>query len=373
MKNIKIYTKLNQAIATMILTAAVSTASAESIFSALAGPGEKVTLKADPPAKGGEHYLRTSTNPDGSIDRFVGKGRVILRSPKLNLEADDLIYMASLNSLVAKGNVKIDQTEVQATARELNYDIETDTITLTGAPKVTQIAEGSVSKFEGMEEFQIKTLDDGSTDIRMNGGDEIICEITSPDMPASGAGAVTPQETSDGGLSGLGGDVRISTQELNGEEPAVYVSTLKSGEMGLFRSVGSTLLNSPEMNLRSDLLVFDPTQDTVEALYNVFVKQKGVEVDCGRMLYNLDSEEIRMTIDPVVRQEKPDGISTLSGMEELIITKNEDGSSNITTTGGSPVQEWENYETVSTKKPVVAEEPIEIQLEDESAINRIRN
>ncbi|MDV7390293.1 hypothetical protein RZS08_03015, partial [Arthrospira platensis SPKY1] len=79
------------AAALAILIGTSGAAYSQSIFDQLAGPGEKVELWTEAPAGGGEHFLRFLNNADGSIDRFIGKGRVILRSPKLNLEADDLL------------------------------------------------------------------------------------------------------------------------------------------------------------------------------------------------------------------------------------------------------------------------------------------
>lgn len=161
---------------TALLIALAASAPAQegsNLFQSLAGPGETVNLRAK--------TLDMKTAPDGSIERFSGTERVVLESPKLNLKANLLTYVEKEGILRATGSVSIDQPGVKASAETLVYDIANEEIVLTGSPRVEQDNGENRSVFEGMEEFRLKTLPSGETEIRMSGGDMISAQISTPE------------------------------------------------------------------------------------------------------------------------------------------------------------------------------------------------
>lgn len=357
-------------------------AGGNSFFDALGASEGRIVLRAEKGPEGGEHYLRSVNNEQGELVRFVGKGRVILESPRLNLRANDLVYEASTGTLVATGDVEVDQKTVEATAERLEYDTATQTINLSGKPDVKQLTDTGSMHFAGMDNFTIVTLENGQTEVRMSGGDAIVAEMNS-NPPAPGSPTPTPgsgpQASNAGragqGLGALGNNVHITTRTLKDKAPSVYVSTAADGTANIFRAEGSVVLVSETMNLRSDLLEYDAPKQSVEAVYNVYVKQNNIEADAGRMVYDLRKDEITLTVNPVVREQRENRILVISQMDSFIILRNADGTSSTQAVGGAdgaPRFVWETVAPTPTPTQRGPQEPTEIDPNNLQDLNRLR-
>ncbi|CAN5269699.1 hypothetical protein BH09SUM1_BH09SUM1_05040 [soil metagenome] len=336
-------------VAAALVSAAGITPAQQSFFDALAGPGESVSLQVGVQKDGSKGAVMTKNGPDGKVMQFETNGRTVLKSPKVNIEADHLNFLADKSILEADGDVLIDQTGIIAKSQKLTFDTVTQEIHLTGAPHVEQSSDNGKSVFQGMEEFIIIRHESGATEVQMRGGNEIICEMTSPKpagaatgaAPADGAKptpspAATPAPSSSGpqgmlpskptGFAGLGENVKIVTRAREDKHPLVLASTSKEGAFSSFRAEGSVVLESETMNLRADQLEYDAPKQVVDALYNVFIKQDQIDADCGRMHYELDKNRIELSVNPDIRENRPDGKLHLSQMDSYIITRGVDGS-----------------------------------------------
>ncbi len=369
---ISISARTARLLAIAALCAATSLSPAQpppSAFQSLAGPGESMSLKAK--------SIEMITGKDGAVIRSDWEGNVILRSPKLNLDADSMSFKGEDRILSAKGNVKIDRPDVKATADQFFYDFEKEEIRMIGNPRVEQIAEGSSALFEGMDEITIKTLPTGGNEIRMKGGsEEINAEFKTPEKAATpdakqGSNAA-PAKAS--GFAGLGNNVRIRTRPKGSTPPALLLTTANGGGFGQFRAVGSVLLKSEDMDLRADELEYDSKKELVEALHNVYIKQDQIESDCGRMLYDLAKDVITLSVNPTVRQQQADGVMSIKRMDSFVITRLPDGNTKTDARGGSagdPEYSWEAkpLPAVATPKPLT--EPTEIRIGSDEDIKKI--
>ncbi len=342
-----------------------------SLFENLAGPGESVELRAKMPEDGGERRFDIEANPDGSIKSFIGVGRVILRSPRINLDCDRLEYAGSEGILEATGHVEIEQPQIEATCERMLYDVESGVIRLLGNPEVMQENAENRTQFIGMDEFILKRQEDGSTEINMEGGEEILVEIMPAEGTASppGSGEQTSEAGSNsGGFAGLGNEVRIMTRAGAEDPPSVFVDGSKEGGIGLFRAEGSVVVNSPRMNLRSDLLEYDGRKEVIEALHNVFVSQENIEADAGRMLYDVASGQMTLTVSPVVREQGDSMVTTFREMDTCIIQQREDGTVKLETIGGpegQPVINMDRLPEAAQPVPDTEDTPTEIDIESD--------
>lgn len=361
-----------------IMIGTTAMAPAQEIFEKLAAPGEKVELWTEAPEGGGEHYLRFLNNADGSINRFLGHGRVILRSPKLNLEADELVYEAAMGVLTATGRVQINRPGVKASSGKMVYDLDTQEIVLTEESEVFQETETNRTHFVGMEQFTLVQNEDGSTEVRLTGGEQIQCEM----LPLEGA--VQAESTPEGqqpdatkkessGLGALGDNVRIISRPTNDKQASILVNTTTTGLFDLLRAEGSVVMRSDEMDLRANLLEYDAGADMVEALYNVYIKQGNIEADCGRMVYNLETDQITLSVSPIVREKRENAIMVASEMDAFIIERYPDGTSSTEFVGGpegQPNISWESLPPAlesNTANP----EPEEIRIDSDEDLMRL--
>jgi lipopolysaccharide export system protein LptA len=347
-----------------------------SMFSKLAGPGEKVVLRAEKPEDGGENYMRSSTNPDGSIAKFEAVGHVVLRSPKLSLDADNLVYDANKGYLEATGNVTIDQESVNATCGKLQYDIESGVITLSDSPLVNQSNAQNKARFTGMDEFVInqKVV---NTSVTMSGGEEILCEILQPEAGEEIPDSATPPpgEKTTGDFAGLGKDILITTRPKDGVAPVVKVD-MENGAFGLFRATGSVILKSDQINLVADQLEYDGIDQTVQAFNNVYIRQEAIEADCQELLYELSTKTITLSGDPYVRKQEDGKIQTISNMDSFIIIQNPDGTTstqiNAGPTGQPEIVFESPEEKTETQKAIeLQDDPGEINLDSPEDIEKI--
>lgn len=336
-----------------------------SFLSALTGDeGGEVNLNWVPLP--GDEYadLRMRTSPEGEVTRMSVEARVDLRSPKINLESNFLNFNVAEQSLEATGEVRIRQEGVDATCEEMTYDLETGVIILTGSPVVNRESEGGTARFEGMEVFQLVQKEDGSAEILLNGGEAIVCDL----QPKDGAG------TESGGMAGIGRRLNIVTRSAENKDPRVLVATSVSGAMDTFQAFGSVVLDSDDLNLRSDQLLFDANENTLRALQNVFIQQDNIEAECGQMDYDFSTDEIVLTGNPYAAIDQGDQIMEIINAIRITIFRYEDGSVDHSYQSGPEKQASVTYRPKESPTPTPAPEQggaREIDLNDPSAVEQI--
>lgn len=75
---------------------------------------------------------------DGAFESFDATGAVHLRTPKLELRGDELVYDAPGQRMEASQHVWLKQANIEADAGRMNYDLRTGVIVLTENPEVRQ-------------------------------------------------------------------------------------------------------------------------------------------------------------------------------------------------------------------------------------------
>src|SRR5690606_36597156 len=121
--------------------------------------------------------MRTRSLEDGTFARMEISGAVSLRSTRINLDSEYLLYDAENEMLTARGNVDVDQEGVESTCEELFYNLATGQVEMNGSPVVNQISPERTARFEGMDQFLIMTKEGSDEkEIRLVGGEEIVCD-----------------------------------------------------------------------------------------------------------------------------------------------------------------------------------------------------
>ncbi len=348
-------------------------------FGELAGPGEKLTISAAKHEDGTPGHIRNLIGPDGGVGAFTAEGfPVHLHSPRIDLKALKLDYDGETGIIDAAGDVELAREGVYARSGEMLYNAETGEITFLDSPEVEQLEEGQYTRFWGMDRLYLTQNEDGSTEIRLVGGEEIHCDFLpasqAPERLLASAGSRNPgEEGGNGGgqLGALGDELRITTRAgSGGEEPTVLINTTAEGELKLFRAEGAVSLDGDDLRLRSDVLEFDGQRERLEALHDVYVMRDNIEADCGRLQYDLPTETITLTINPIVRLDQDTQYLVISNLDMYRIIRNPDGTTTTDAVGDQPTYEIEE----KTPPPDEPEDtsPVEIQIDSEEDIERIR-
>lgn len=297
------------------------------IFNQLAGPGGKVSFITKAHPDGSPASVKASTSPDGGFQRLEAKGRLTLESPQLYLECLQLVFNAAEETIHAQDQVRIRQEGIHSTSDAAIFQIQTGSAQLTGNPVVNYATEENQLHFEGMHTFQLDKDQDGGALMELRGPREIQIAIESK---GDASGTSNPGD----GFAGLGRTVHIVAAPRGAVEPDVTMSSPGEGQMGRFHATGSIRLKSETFDLRCDELTYDAAAEQVEALYNVYIKKQGIEADCGRMVYDLATGRITLTIDPDVRQQDPSGTLHIWNMDSFIIEQRPDGTIDTDIRGG---------------------------------------
>jgi len=295
------------------------------VFDKLAGPGEKVSFKTDKHPNGDRASVRMSMADSGDVGELVAEGALTLDSPKIFLQSLYLRFAGDANTLTAKEDVRIRQENMNATCGEMIYDLGTGDVTLKGNPDVTQTSGNSKNHFSGMDEFTVATADGGGTAVRMAGEKEVRMVVTPVTAaPANGAGSGAKS-----GLSGFGDNIDLKVSPREGVSPKVNSTLDGAGEIRYFRASGSVRLKSDTVDLRCDELSIDGPARQMEALYNVYLKKDGIEADCGRMVYDLDTGRVVLTVDPDVRQRTATNIVHIWDIDTFVMEPRPNGGYDI--------------------------------------------
>lgn len=362
---------------TLVIAASTATAPAqdgqEALFNALVEPGETMRLSVSVFPDGTGGTMRNSLDSQGNLTRLEIPGLVRLRTPRIDLDCEYLLFEPETSKLVARGNVLVTQEQVRATGQELVYNLETGVVEVTGEPEVLQQSEGSSAEFVGMEILRIDPGEEGRMQVTMTGGERIVGLMSGLD--SNGANG-TAESSTTGGMSSLGEEVRITTRPKGNEPAHVLLNMAGEGVFELFRAEGNVLVESTQLNLRADQFEYNGIEQSIEALYNVFIRQDRVTAEAGRMVYDLVRDEIELTVDPQIREERgPGTVARIFDIARYVITRNPDGS--ITTESFAyPNRESQMvYESVETSAPTnngtVDDEPREIRLDDGESLNNL--
>lgn len=353
-------------LAAVLAAALVHAAPAEEVqtsgaFDKLVGPGGSAALTVDPYPDGTQGGVK-AVSKEGAFQKLDAKGSVRLKTDTLDLRATNLEMDVQKQILIATGNVSIDQQGMQATCERLEYRIEERQILMTGNPAITQQTESGSMKSSGMEELIILIGEDGSTAARMERG-KIRIEMEQKE-PAGGA-TPTPAAGAParGGMSSLGRSTRIDVNPRGDQHPTITL-TSSGADLDQFRALGSVRVKTDEFDLRADQLEFSSAANTMTALHNVFLRQQGIEADCGRLLYDLNQAVITLSVNPVVRQDGDGGRTTVSRTEQIVLRKGTEGET-LAEFEGTP-----KFDFQPSAKPAVARQdkpstgPVEIILDD---------
>lgn len=323
MKNRILPRLLGAALLATALAAASPAAAESSFFNALVEPGERLQLAVGVLDDGTGGTMRNIIDENGDLVRLEIPGKVRLRSPRLNLDCEYLLYEPERELLEAKGNVVIIREDVTAKGQHLLYNIETGEAVLTGAPEVEQRSPENNTNFHGMENLDISPGEDGRMRVTMTGGEAIHGTV----LPGTGTPEGGTATSTGSGMSGLGDNLNITTRRKGTADPLVLLSMGAEGAFELFRAEGAVYLESDRLNMRSDELEFSGPEQRIEALYNVFIRQDGVTADCGRMVYDLVKDEITLSVDPEIREERSAGtVARIFDIASYVIQRNPDGS-----------------------------------------------
>lgn len=287
---------------------------------------ENMNLKVNKFSDGREPTMDFSLAPDGSFDSFTAVGGPVeLKTDEYDLSAGRLVYDAAGELLEATGNVVIRQQGLEATSGQATFNLATGGVVLRGNPDVRQLTGENTAHFAGMEIFNLRRSANGSMEVVLTGKEAIRIDIESKGQPGSGSA---------GNLTSLGETIQITTSPRRDFSPRVTAQLGPEGDLSEFRAQGSVNLQSPSVRMVCEELIYDGRR--VEALRNVYIKRDAIEADCGRMLYDLSTGNIDLTIQPDVRQRQPNRVARLYGMEVFEIRPRPDGGTDTQVRGGVP-------------------------------------
>lgn len=329
------------------------------VFSKLAGPGGRVAFQYERLAEDQPARVRMSRAGDGTFEGFFAVGKLRLETSDFLLLCEDLAYRPEQDQLVARRNVRIEREDVQATAAEMHYRVDTGRIRLAGNPDVIQVANGNRTHFRGMDTFLLdQPGDGGDAQVELLGGGPLHVDLSSVDEAAGG-------ET----FAGLGRNVRIVAAANDDQPPTIKADLGGEGGVRFFRATGSVTLNSDMVNLRADELIYRGEDGIVEAVGHVYVKRDNIEADCGRMVYEVETGKITLTIDPDVRQADASSVTRIWDIDYFIIYQREDGGADIEygEAGQSEIIYLDDPEQPGGSTPSSGE-PVEIDVDNPSQL-----
>jgi lipopolysaccharide export system protein LptA len=344
------------------------------LFDSLAGPnGGSVRFQTAKGPDGEPAVVRAKTAESGEFAGLEAKGQLTLTTPQFKLECENLTFDGPTQKMNAWGNVKIDQEGVRASGGRLTYDSATREIRILENPDVTQSTEENTTHFTGMDEFVIVTKDDGSSEVRLTGDAPIQMETISKE-PSANAPAPTGDQAA-GGMGALGKNVKILVSPLGNVRPTISTSITDSA-LDTFRAAGSVRVDTDDFSLRADKLEFEGKKQLMTATSNVFLKQGEIDSDCGRMQYDLSTDVITLTVNPVVRQGSPTGRTVIKQLDSFIIRRQSDGTVYTEMVGGPDGSPDIFYEQAAPPTPPrngkPNTDPIEIIIDDPASSGKIR-
>jgi len=344
------------------------------LFDSLAGPnGGSVRFKTAQGPDGKPAVVHAKTAESGEFAGLEAKGQLSLTTPQFKLECENLTFDGPTQKMTAWGNVKIDQEGVRASGGRLTYDSATREIRILENPDVVQSTEENTTHFTGMDEFIIITNEDGSSEVRLTGDQPIQMETISKEP--SDSAPPKSDANAPGGMAALGKNVKILVSPLGNVRPTISTSIADSA-LDTFRAAGSVRVETDDFSLRADKLEFEGKTQLMTARSNVFLKQGEIDSDCGRMEYNLNTDVITLTVNPVVRQASPSGRTIIQQLDSFIIRRQPDGTVYTEMVGGPDGSPDIFYEQAAPptppSSPKASTDPIEIILDDPASSGKIR-
>ncbi len=363
-------------LASGILHAQDETKKKNGIFDALAGPGGgNVRFVTAPGADGKAAVVRARTNDTGEFQGLEAAGELVLTTPQFKLSCENLTFDGATEKMVAWGDVSIEQEGVRATGNRLTYDSATRRIVISENPHVTQSMEDNETTFSGMDEFTIITAEDGRTEVLLSGKGQMQMDMKEKAGAEPREGSDAGAAPSSGGFNKLGKNVRIIVSPRGGMTAPSIAASIAQSALDTFRAEGSVRVETDDFSLRSDRLEFGGKEQVLTATSNVFLKQDSIDADCGRMTYDLNTDVITLTVNPVVRQATPTGRTTISKIDSFVIRRQPDGSVFTEMLGGPDGSPDIFYQQAAEPAPAggakASNAAIEIVLDDPGAVRQI--
>jgi lipopolysaccharide export system protein LptA len=356
--------------------------------SKLAGPDERLRLSTAPHPDGTPSFVEMVMDPETGTERQQARGLITMRifppgeteMPRLTLISYALDFVPERGVIEAAGDVIFRQEGIDATAQEMTYQVDEGYIEMRGEPIVNQRTGKRNARFEGMEVFVVKTLEDGGRDVEMRGPDEVHILMTPIDeelddlivVPAATDGTESTADSQP--MVGLGDEIDIRVAPRGDLHPKVDADILPTGELGLFRGEGSVRLRTDQIDLRSDELVYDSVGQTLQATTNVYFRKGPIEADSGRLDYDLQAGRILLTVNPDVRQFDDQKVIRIWDNDWFVINLREGGGYDVsygaTTSEGqmeimslkdyegtAPSEELSSLPVAPPRKPVLEVDP----------------
>ncbi len=281
----------------------------------LAGAGGQVSLITAPHPDGTEEGFTIGTDPQSGEQIFKADGSITLETPELFLQCLHLEFLGAESRLSAEKNITLRTEGIEATSQQMKYDMESGGVVLTGSPHVVQNSPENIVTFDGMDEFEVAQADEGKRAVQLRGSTPITVDMKPVNTTPENA-----EENGTGVFGGMGKTMNIVTSPRGNVRPQVNSTMAASGDLEIFHSVGSVVLKSSKFNIRADEIIFRNAAQTFEALGNVFLRQDSIEADCGRMLYDLKTGKVTLSIKPDVRRFEEGGMTKFIKYETLVIT-----------------------------------------------------
>lgn len=309
-----------------------STAAKRNFMKTLAGKGGRVVFDTGLHPDGRRSFVRMTQDEATGQAVFLAAGKLKLDSEQLYLECEDLAYSAAEGTLKAEGGTVVVRAEgMNADCTSLLYNLESGEVTLDGTGQVSQQTDENDVFFDGMRRFLVTQAEGGGKNVRLEGPDEIAVSIRSKgEAAAAGSGE---------GLSALGSDVRIETKAYGSQPPAVGASLSAANELQSFRAKGSVRLASDSFTILAEEFVYDATAGIFQATGKVYMENKDVKAECGKMVYETATGKITLSILPFVEkfEEGGDGKTVFSGYDVLTYTMREGQTPDVNGEGGGQV------------------------------------
>lgn len=338
-------------------------AAQSSFLGQLAGGGS-VSFRTGRFPNGEPGWFHLGTDEAAGRQVFEARGQVELITADLNLRCRHLSFLMDTGVLLAREEVDVKTSEIEATCQAFDYDRERGTLHLSGTPKVLQRAGTSTTSFDGMEVFALERTETEEQIVRLTGPRPIVILLAGAE-PAEGE---EPAEEASG-LAKLGSNLRIEASPRGETEPRVRSTIDPEGELSEFTAAGSIVMVSEDFQIRCDEMTYVAAEQRFVASGDVYFKQESVEADSGHLVYELDSGRVTLTVNPDIRRYEPGGVTHITDYDVFIIEPRADGQPDLRGVGDgrsffTPVDNSANRAPGSTERPV----DTEIRLETPSQV-----
>jgi lipopolysaccharide export system protein LptA len=338
-------------------------AAQSSFLGQLAGTGGSVSFRTGRFPNGEPGWFHLGTDEAAGRQVFEARGRIELITPDLNLRCRHLSFLMDTGVLLAREEVDLKTSEIEATCQAFDYDRERGTLHMSGTPKVLQRAGTSTTSFDGMEVFALERTEAEEQVVRLTGPRPITILL-------SGAETAEGEEPSDeaepaSGLAKLGSNLRIEVSPRGETDPRVRSTIDPEGELSEFTAAGSILMVSEDFQIRCDEMTYVAAEQRFVASGDVYFKQQSVEADSGHLVYELDTGRVTLTVNPDIRRFEPGGVTHITEYDIFIIEPRADGQPDLRGVGDGRSY-FTPIDSSSTRTSGTPERPVDTEIRIET-------